>query len=147
MFFPPIGLHRISLVRASGKSSRTVVVETLEGKKVRCLLGEQTRRRLDLPRPAPPRRPAVCRPDPACPWYVRVLDSTSALTLMVVACGNLVILMGESPGHALHEKGLQRQKGAGPLVSSQERRALFIPLLKRGSNAGPTRALFLHRFT
>ena len=26
--------------------------------------------------PAPPRRPAV-RPDPTCPWYVRVLDSTT----------------------------------------------------------------------
>ena len=31
------------------------------------------------------------------------------------------------PGHALHEKGLQRQKGVGLLVSSQEQRALFVP--------------------
>ena len=36
------------------------------------------------------------------------------------------------PGHALHEKGLQRQIGAGTLVSSQERRALFVPLINRG---------------
>ena len=36
------------------------------------------------------------------------------------------------PGHALHEKGLQRQKGASPLVSSQERRALAVPLINRG---------------
>ena len=35
------------------------------------------------------------------------------------------------PGHALHEKGLQRQKGVGPLVSSQEHRALLVPQLNR----------------
>ena len=44
------------------------------------------------------------------------------------------------PGHALHEKGLQGQKGVGPLVSSQEQRALLVPRLKprlkRGSTAG-----------
>ena len=37
-----------------------------------------------------------------------------------------------SPGHALHEKGLQRQIGDGTLVSTQERRALFVPLINRG---------------
>ena len=36
------------------------------------------------------------------------------------------------PGHALHEKGLQRQKGVGPLVSSQEQRALLVPVINRG---------------
>ena len=36
------------------------------------------------------------------------------------------------PGHALHEKGLQRQIGVGTLVSSQERRALAVPLINRG---------------
>ena len=30
------------------------------------------------------------------------------------------------PGQALHEKGLQRQIGVGPLVSSQERRAAVV---------------------
>ena len=39
------------------------------------------------------------------------------------------------PGHALHEKGLQRQKGVGPLVGSQERRALLVPLINRLSTA------------
>ena len=37
------------------------------------------------------------------------------------------------PGHALHEKGLQRQIGVGTLFSSQERRALAVPLINRGS--------------
>ena len=32
----------------------------------------------------------------------------------------------EIPGYTLHEKGLQRQKGDGTLVSSQERRALVV---------------------
>ena len=35
------------------------------------------------------------------------------------------------PGHALHEKGLQRQKSVGPLVSSQEERALLVPVINR----------------
>ena len=39
---------------------------------------------------------------------------------------------GYIPGHALHEKGLQGQKGAGPLVSSHEERALAVPLINRG---------------
>ena len=42
---------------------------------------------------------------------------------------------GFIPGHALHEKGLQRQKGGGPLVGSQEQRALLVPLLNRLSTA------------
>ena len=33
------------------------------------------------------------------------------------------------PEHALHEKGLQKQIGVGTLVSSQEQRALFVPLI------------------
>ena len=35
------------------------------------------------------------------------------------------------PGHALHEKGLQRRKGVVPLVGSQEQRALLAPLINR----------------
>ena len=35
------------------------------------------------------------------------------------------------PGNALHEKGLQRQISVGTLLSSQERRALFVPLINR----------------
>ena len=34
-------------------------------------------------------------------------------------------------GHALHEKGLQRQIVDGTLVSSQEERALLVPLINR----------------
>ena len=33
------------------------------------------------------------------------------------------------PGHALHEKGSQRQKGAVPLVGSQGERALLVSLI------------------
>ena len=40
------------------------------------------------------------------------------------------------PGHALHEKGLQRQIGVGTLVSSQERRALVAPRINRRITAG-----------
>ena len=36
------------------------------------------------------------------------------------------------PEHALHEKGLQRQIGVGTLVSSQEQRALLVPVIKTG---------------
>ena len=36
------------------------------------------------------------------------------------------------PGHALHEKGLQGQKGVGPLVSSQAGRAAVVPRINRG---------------
>ena len=43
------------------------------------------------------------------------------------------ILRYSIPGHALHEKGLQRQKGVGPLVSSQERRAAVVPVISRSS--------------
>ena len=37
----------------------------------------------------------------------------------------------EIHGHALHEKGLQRQKDVVPLVGSQEERALLVMLLNR----------------
>ena len=36
------------------------------------------------------------------------------------------------PGHALYEKGLQRQKGVGPLTSSQKQRVLLVPVINRG---------------
>ena len=39
------------------------------------------------------------------------------------------------PGHALHESGLRRQIGVGPLVSSQERRAAVVPRINRLSTA------------
>ena len=37
----------------------------------------------------------------------------------------------EVPGHALHEKRLQRQIGVGTLVNSQQRRALAIPVINQ----------------
>ena len=42
------------------------------------------------------------------------------------------------PGHALHEKRLQRQIGVGPLVSSQEQRALLVPVINRLQTVGDT---------
>ena len=36
-------------------------------------------------------------------------------------------------GHALHEKGIQRQVGVGTLVNSQQRKALAVPLINRWS--------------
>ena len=47
-------------------------------------------------------------------------------------------------GNALHEKGLQRQTGVDLLVSSQERRALFVPVINRLSIAGQPVISFLH---
>ena len=44
--------------------------------------------------------------------------------------------IGCFPGHALHEKGLQRQIGVGTLVSNQERSAPAVPLINRLSSAG-----------
>ena len=35
------------------------------------------------------------------------------------------------PGHALHEKGSQRQKSVVPLVGSQEQRAPLVPVINR----------------
>ena len=37
------------------------------------------------------------------------------------------------PGHAWYENGLQRQIGAGTLVSSQEQRTLLVPVINRSS--------------
>ena len=116
---PPSVQIGFSFARASEESSRTVVcfpfdaLEALRGKRDGCFLGEPTRRRPVLPGPAPPRRPATRRPAPTRPWFVRVF-----------------------PGHALHQKGLQRHTGDGPLVSSQERRVLAVPRINPLSTAG-----------
>ena len=50
---------------------------------------------------------------------------------MLIIMRVLVPMFMFIPGHALHEKGLQRQKGVGPLVSSQEKRELLILLINR----------------
>ena len=54
------------------------------------------------------------------------------MIMIIILIITLMLLMLLIPGHALHEKGLHRQKGAGPLVSSQERRVLAVPLINRG---------------
>ena len=75
-FCSPIGLHRISYVRASRDTPRKVFFDCFERKRDGCILVETTRRRPVLPVPAPPRCPAVRRPAPNRPWYVWVLVST-----------------------------------------------------------------------
>ena len=50
------------------------------------------------------------------------------------------------PGHALHEKGLQKQNGDGPLVSSQEQRALLAPRKNLLSTGCQPVVVFLHLF-
>ena len=50
------------------------------------------------------------------------------------------------PGHALHEKSLQKQKSIGPLVRSQEQRALLVPRINRLPTARQLVVVFLHRF-
>ena len=47
----------------------------------------------------------------------------------------------------MHEKGLQKQKGDGPWVSSQKRRAAFSTRINHGYTGCQARTLFLHRFT
>ena len=59
----------------------------------------------------------------------------------------LLILILIIPGHALHEKGLLRQENVGPLVSSQGKRALAVPVINRLSTAGQPLILFLRRLT
>ena len=56
-------------------------------------------------------------------WATQPVDISSSLGFWI----------RQVPGHALHEKGLQRQIGVGTVVSSQERRALLVPRLNRWS--------------
>ena len=79
-----VSLNRISFVRASEDSFRTVFLDALEVKRDGRLLGEPTRRRPVLLRPALPRHPAVRRPAPTRSWYVRVLDSTNQFIFYVL---------------------------------------------------------------
>ena len=67
--FCSIGLHRNSFVRASRDTPSTDFFAGKDGKSIGCFLGEPTCRRLVLPVPAPPPRPAVRRPAPIRPWY------------------------------------------------------------------------------
>ena len=68
-------------------------LETLEGKRDGCLLGEPTCRRPVLPGPALPRGLAVRRRTPTRLWYVQVLDSTkkqpAKKTKLTIICQQL----------------------------------------------------------
>ena len=111
----PINLHRISLVRASGATFRRRVFDALEKSRKDCPLGAQFYWKKVPLDPAPPPRRAPRRDPPVvCPGF---------------GFDKFVLI----PGHALHEKGLQRQKGIVPLVVGQEQRALFVPLVNRRS--------------
>ena len=59
-----IGLNGVSLVRTPRETSKTIVVDALEGRVDGCLLGEPIDRWPELPRPAPPIRRASL-PQPA----------------------------------------------------------------------------------
>ena len=54
------------------------------------------------------------------------------------------VSINASHARYIREKGLQRQKGDGTLVSSQERRAADVPRINRGSNAGQPVIVFHH---
>ena len=65
----------------------------------------------------------------------RSLTENKLLMNMVSVVGQPRALFPHFPGHALHENSLQRQIRVGTLVSSQERRALAVPLMNRWSIA------------
>ena len=50
------------------------------------------------------------------------------------------------PGHALHEKCLQRHSDVVPLGGSQEKRDRLVPQFNRRSSARQALVVFLHRF-
>ena len=58
-------------------------------------------------------------------------DLPPARTLPAQVVGQF-ICFSLFPGHALHEKGLERQMGDGKPVNSQEQRALLILLINCG---------------
>ena len=73
-FVSSIGLHRISLVRASEESFKTGLFDAL----ARVTVVFWANRPIGvLSCPSPPRRTAVRCPDSTRQWYVQALDSTS----------------------------------------------------------------------
>ena len=88
------------------------------------------------------RRPTAQRPGGQKESGRRLADKLLIIHLSTNRCAPLSIsiyigfvLFVLFPGHALQEKGLQRQKGVGPLVSSQDERALLVPVINRLSTA------------
>ena len=148
-FCSSIGLHRVSFVRASRNTPRSVFFDRLEGMGDGCLLGGPIRRRPILPRPAPPSRRAPPRPDPpvVCPGFGldksvisqkrRVAVIYKSFTALCVprsalknnfGCASHKTMMTSGgstrrrlvPGHALHKKCLKRELGVGTMVSNRE---------------------------
>ena len=125
---------------------------TIKQKPVRTTGGVRLLMNLSNPKPgqfcwhpvlADPARPLrrAPRPDPpgVCSGF-RFYSFISNLTPPVVRTGFCLIVLLDRhsnnlstvfPEHALHEKGSQIQKGVGPLVSSQEERALLVSLINR----------------
>ena len=82
-FCSPIGLHRISLVRASGETFRRRFFDALEGARKDCPLGEQFCWHPVLPDPAPPPRRAPRREPPVvCLGFGLDRSNTSWLLLI-----------------------------------------------------------------
>ena len=76
-FCSSICVHMISFVHASGETFGTVSFLRRPGvQEVRLFPGRTGPSASCSAPPAPPRRPAVHRPAPTRPWYVRVWDST-----------------------------------------------------------------------
>ena len=65
-------------------------------------------------------------------------------SLAVINAKTATILVLNVPGHALHEQGLQRQKGVGPLVSRHGQRAFLVPRINRLPTACQPVILFPH---
>ena len=63
------------------------------------------------------------------PWQLNIILTICLSPENIFMCGMSRKSLDRQlvSGHALHEKGLQRQQGVGPLVSSQKRRAGFVP--------------------
>ena len=64
---------------------------------------------------------------PILPDFARPFRRASRPDPPVVCPGFLIRQV--IPGHALHEKGVQRQIGVGTLVNSQQRRALAVTVI------------------
>ena len=65
--------------------------------------------------------------------YVFFRTTITFVLFVARECQILFVVVNLSiPRHALHEKCFQRQKSFGPLVSSQDERALLFLLINRG---------------
>ena len=121
-------LHTISFVRASEESFRTIVFDALGGRGTVAAWAN---------------RPVGVRSCPLPPRTAALLWAAPNRSARVMT----VFWIRQVPGHALHEKGLQKQKGDSPLFSSQEQRALLVPVINRLSTGCQPVVVFLHLFS